>query len=201
MSKARLLCCNKQARLEKFYFKKCKYKTLPNHYKVSNKGTREEEVFIDHDAENYYKKEYFQSSYPENLKEELRVWRPCKYYHQLNIALTSSHSIFNYSNFLSFLSYKYILPSRELLILDEAHLLETETVRFREISISKRRWKRYVRHFKIVDYGYHDIEKWIEFLIELETRMLVLTGNESMVEELSIARRLIYNLDKEKRFL
>ncbi|MGC1931795.1 MAG: helicase C-terminal domain-containing protein [Candidatus Nitrosopolaris sp.] len=94
--------------------------------------------------------------------------------------------------------YKHILPSRELLILDEAHLLETETVRYREISISKRRWKRYVRHFKIVDYGYRDIEKWIDFLIELETRMLVLTGNESMVEELSISRRDIYNWTMEK---
>ncbi|MGC2575419.1 MAG: helicase C-terminal domain-containing protein, partial [Candidatus Nitrosopolaris sp.] len=153
---------------------------------------------IDYDAENYYKREYFQWSYPENLKEELRVWRPCEYYRQLNIALASSHSIFNYSNFLSFLPYKYILPSRELLILDEAHLLETETVRFREISISKRRWKRYLRHFKIVDYGYRDIEKWIDFLIELETRMLVLTGNESMVEELSITRRDIYNWTRKK---
>ena len=179
-------------------FRNCKYKTFPKDYKISNKGTREEEVFINYDAENYYKREYFKWSYPENLKEELRVWRPCKYYHQLNIALTSSQPIFNYSNFLSFLPYKYILPSRELLILDEAHLLETETVRFREISISKRRWKRYVRHFKIVDYGYHDIEKWIDFLIELETRMLVLTGNESMVEELSITRRDIYNWTRKK---
>ena len=40
-------------------------------------------------------------------------------------ALTSSHSIFNYSNFLAFLTEDF-LPSRELLILDEAHLLETE---------------------------------------------------------------------------
>ena len=177
---------------------RCKYRTFLKDYKLSNKGTREEKVLIDYDTKNHYQKEYSQWSYPENLKEELRVWRPCEYYHQLNIALTSSHSIFNYSNFLSFLPYKYILPSRDLLILDEAHLLETETVRFREISISKRRWKRYVRHFKIVDYAYHDIEKWIDFLIELETRMLVLTGNESMVEELSISRREIYNWTRKK---
>jgi hypothetical protein len=29
----------------------------------------------------------------------------------------------------------------------------------------------------MVDYGYDDVEKWIDFLIDLEARMLVLTGN------------------------
>jgi ATP-dependent DNA helicase DinG len=62
-------------------------------------------------------------------------------------------------------------PSRELLILDEAHQLETEIVGFTGISISKRRWKRYIPNFKIVDYGY-DIEKWINFLIDLETILM-----------------------------
>ena len=73
-------------------------------------------------------------------------------------------------------------PSRELLILDEAHLLEKEIVGFTGISISKR-WKRYLPNFKIVDYGY-EIEKWINFLIELQTHMLDLTGNVS--EELAV---------------
>ena len=134
---------------ESFKNSGCKYRTLLKHYKIKNKGTREEEVFIDPDAKNSYQKEYSQWSYLENLKEK-RLWGPCEYFDQLNIALTSSHSIFNYSNFLSFLSYKYILPSRELLILDEAHLLETEIVGFTGISISKR-WKRYLPNFKIVD--------------------------------------------------
>ena len=70
-----------------------------------------------------------------------------------------------------------VLPSRELLILDEAHLLETEIVGFTGISISKRRWKRYFPNLKMVDYGYDDVEKWIEFLIDLKTRMLDFTGN------------------------
>ncbi len=30
----------------------------------------------------------------------------------------------------------------------------------------------------MIDYGYDDIEKWIDFLIELETQMLDLIGNE-----------------------
>jgi hypothetical protein len=29
----------------------------------------------------------------------------------------------------------------------------------------------------MVDYGYDDVEKWIEFLIDLKTRMLDFTGN------------------------
>jgi hypothetical protein len=60
------------------------------------------------------------------------------------------------------------------LILDEVHRLEEEIVRFTEISISKRRWKRYIPDFEMVNYG-NDIEKWIEFLIDLETKMLDLT--------------------------
>jgi ATP-dependent DNA helicase DinG len=109
---------------------------------------------------------------------------PCEYYHQLNVALTSSNSIFNYSNFLAFLT-EDVLPSRELLILDEAHLLETEIVGFTGISISKRRWKRYFPNLKMVDYGY-DVEKWIEFLIDLKTTMLDFTGNGFNLEMLQI---------------
>jgi ATP-dependent DNA helicase DinG len=83
-------------------------------------------------------------------------------------------------------------PSRELLILDEAHLLETEIVGFTGISLSKR-WKRYLPNFKIVDYGY-EIEKWINFLIELQTQMLDLTGNVS--EGMNLGKTIGYaNLD------
>ena len=52
--------------------------------------------------------------------------------------------------FLSLLPIKKF-PSRELLILDEAHLLETEIVGFTGISISKSRWKRHIPNFRMVD--------------------------------------------------
>ncbi|MGB8935146.1 MAG: hypothetical protein WCC17_08580 [Candidatus Nitrosopolaris sp.] len=65
------------------------------------------------------------------------------------------------------------------MILDEAHRLEEEVVKFTGISISKRRWKRYIPDFEIVNYGYNDIEKWIEFLIKLQTKMFNLTGEIS----------------------
>src|SRR5215469_7943512 len=167
-----------------FKNRSCKYRTLLEHYKINNKETRDEEVFIDPDAKSCYQNEYFQWSYLENLKEKLRVWRPCEYYHQLNVALASSHAILNYSLFLSLLTNRRkVLSSRDLLILDEAHRLEEEIVKFIEISISKRRWKHYIPNFKMINYG-NNIEKWIEFLIDLEKQMLDLM--EDISEELAV---------------
>ena len=148
----------------------CKYRTFLKDYKIEIKGTRSEKVFINDETRNHYEDEYSQWLHLENLRPELREWRPCEYFHQLNIALVSSHSILNYPMFLSLLPTKKF-HSREILILDEAHLLETEIVKFTGITISKRKWKRYIPDFKIVDYGYNDIEKWIDFLIDLETKM------------------------------
>ena len=80
--------------------------------------------------------------------------------------------------------------------MDEAHLLEKEIVGFTGISISKR-WKQYLPNFKIVDYGY-EIEKWINFLIELQTQMLDLTrnlGEELAVEAITDTQKLIRAID------
>ena len=173
----------------------CKYRTLLKDYKIAFKGSSDERVFIDSDSKDHYLKEYSQWLHLKNLKDR-RIWKPCEYFDQLNMALTSSHSIFNYSNFLAFLlQSKKGLPSRELLVLDEGHLLETEIVKFRGLSISKRRWKRYLTkdRLKIIDFGYNDIEKWIDFLIELEAIMLNLLGYDSMVESLDVQRRIKYN--------
>ena len=98
----------------------CKYRTPLNDYRTNNRGTREEEVFIDDDTLIYCENEYSQWSYLENIREKLRVWRPCEYYHQLNIALASSNAILNYSLFLALLTNRRkVLTQRDLLILDE----------------------------------------------------------------------------------
>ena len=177
---------------ESFKDSGCKYRSFLKDYKISNKGTKNEQVFIDEDSRNYYQEEYSQWLHLRNLKEK-NPWKPCEYFNQLNMALTSSHSIFNYSIFLALLPNKKNLPERELLVLDEGHLLETEIVKFRGLTISKRRWKRYLHDLKISDYGYDDIENWIDFLIEVETKMLVLTGNSSLAESLAIERKVKYN--------
>src|SRR5262249_38318474 len=153
---------------ESFKESGCKYRSFLKDYKISDKGTKNEQVFIDADRKNYFQKEHSNWLHLKNLKEKSH-WRPCEYYNQLNVALTSSHSIFNYSIFLGLLPNKRSLPERELLILDEGHLLETEIVKFRGLALSKRRWKRYIHDLKIIDYGYTNIENWIDFLVELET--------------------------------
>jgi ATP-dependent DNA helicase DinG len=174
----------------------CKYRTFLKDYDLSNKGTENEKIYINNDKEHHYKTEFFQWLHLKNLKDNSKdkaTWRPCEYFDQLNIALTSSHSIFNYSNFLAFLPSKKIIMPRELLVLDEAHLLETEIVKFRGLSISKKRWRHYIKDLKIVDYGYNEVKRWIDFLIELETKMLTLIGNMSMIEDLSLERKILYN--------
>jgi ATP-dependent DNA helicase DinG len=173
----------------------CKYRTLVKDYKTSGKGSKNEQIYLDKAAEINYQKEFSQWLHLKNLKnkKEPKDWRPCEYFDQLNIALTSSHSIFNYSNFLAFLPNTKILYPRELLVLDEGHLLETEIVKFRGLSISKRRWKKYIQNLKMIDYGCDDLEQWIEFLIELETKMLMLIGNSSVIGLLALQRKIRYN--------
>ncbi len=85
--------------------------------------------------------------------------------------------------------------------MDEGHLLETEIVKFRGLSISKKRWKRYMGNFDIVDYGYDGIERWIDFLIDLETKMLVCNWTMSSLASLLDMERNIkfeyYNIKKD----
>jgi len=183
---------------ESFRDSGCKYRTFTKDYKINKKGTKEEDVFIDSNTKRHYQKEYSQWLPVQTLKDQREEWRPCEYFDQLNMALTSSHSIFNYSIFLALLPHKKSLPERELLVLDEGHLLETEIVKYRGLTISKRRWRRYIHDLKIIDYGYDDIERWIDFLIQLETKILTLTGNSDLIESFSIERKVKYNYNGKK---
>jgi Rad3-related DNA helicase len=91
-----------------------------------------------------------------------------------------------------------MMQQRELLVLDEAHLLETEIVKFRGLSISKKRWRRYIHDFKMTDHGY-DMNGWLEFLIDLERTILVLIGYDSLVPSLVKERREKYGYDSAKK--
>lgn len=93
----------------------CRYRTFPFDYnKISNKGTTEEKVFLDYQTMDYYREKYSQWLYIENLRDELRVWRPCEYYHQKYIAIASSYAILNYSLFLTLVTHE--LPNAEMKI-------------------------------------------------------------------------------------
>jgi ATP-dependent DNA helicase DinG len=175
----------------------CKYRSFINDYKIDNKGKENEIIFIDKEKIENYKREYSNWIHLKNF-DDPREWNPCYYFDQLFQALKASHSIFNYAIFLSLLSNKNMMQQRELLVLDEAHLLETEIVKFRGLSISKKRWKRYIHDFKMVDYGY-DINGWLDFLIELEKTMLILIGYESLVYSLITERKIKYGYDSKRK--
>jgi hypothetical protein len=63
------------------------------------------------------------------------------------------------------------LPSRELLIFDEAHLLETEIVRFREITISRRKWRKYIPDLRIDNHSY-DVDGFLDKLRDTQLFLL-----------------------------
>jgi Rad3-related DNA helicase len=175
----------------------CKYRTFINDYKIDNKGKENERIFISGDKLQYYHNEYANWIHLQNFSNP-REWNPCYYFDQLFQALRASHSIFNYSIFLSLLSNKNMMQHRELLVLDEAHLLETEIVKFRGLSISKKRWRRYIHDFKMIDYGY-DMTGWLEFLIDLERTILSLIGYESLANSLIKERNEKYGYEHVKK--
>jgi ATP-dependent DNA helicase DinG len=145
----------------------CKYKTMVKDYQVIGKGTKEERVLL---AEGDYRSAYSEWSHLDNLMEDVvRDWRPCQYFHQLNIAIAAAHSVLNHAIFFGLVNKK--LSSRELLILDEAHMLETEIVKFREIAISSRKWRKYIPNLRIDNHGY-DVDGWVDFLDKLRDMML-----------------------------
>ncbi len=180
----------------------CKYRTFLTDYRVLNPGKLDEKVLLSSEKQEYFKKQYSQWLHVKSLGRDTIQWSPCGYFDQLNKAMMASHSIFNYSIFLSLLPNRNLLPQRELLILDEGHLVETEIVKFKGLSISKKRWKRYLEDFEMIiieiDYGY-DIDGWIEFLIELEKKMLSLIGENALIKSLSEERNTRYGYHTSPR--
>lgn len=175
----------------------CKYRTFINDYKIDNKGKENERILISRDKIQSYQNEYSNWIHLQNFNNP-REWNPCYYFDQLFQALRASHSIFNYSIFLSLLSNKNMMQQKDLLVLDEAHLLETEIVKFRGLSISKKRWRRYIHDFKMIDHGY-DMHGWLEFLIDLERTILVLIGYDSLVHSLVKERKVKYGYDSTNK--
>jgi Rad3-related DNA helicase len=172
----------------------CIYKTAASAYEVSNRGTKNEEVLLNSKERQIYQDEYSKWLQIKGLKESRKEWAPCGYYDQLNIARNASHSIFNYAMFLTLLPNEEIIPPRQLLVLDEGHLLETEIVNLTSFILSKSKWRKYIPGFSIIDYGYYDsIEAWIDFLVQLEAKMLALLGDLLKIKELVLFRKQKYN--------
>jgi Rad3-related DNA helicase len=147
----------------------CKYKTMLKDYATINKRTKQERIVL---AEGRYRSAYSEWLYLDNFTEDsIRDWRPCQYYDQLNTALAASNSVLNYAMFLAIINKN--LPSRELLVLDEAHMLETEVVKFIGISISSKKWRKYILDLKIDNHGdKYDVIRWLEFIEDLKEKLI-----------------------------
>jgi ATP-dependent DNA helicase DinG len=133
----------------------CDFKPRLSDYITIRKGTKNEVVKYSPASS---------SNLPMYPSQDEKV---CEYFDQLYRASAASHTIFNYPMFLGL---QKILEPRKLLILDEAHLLESQIVEFRSISISRRRWSKYIPNLQIPHLG-DDISSWINFLSDLNAML------------------------------
>jgi Rad3-related DNA helicase len=147
---------------------RCSLKTKLKDYYKENEGTKNEVVYLD---------------------EERYDGDICAYFHQRNEALTASHSVLNYSMFLSLLG---LFPVRNLLICDEAHELPSEVLKFQSFSITKNRWQKYMGiDFQIPNLGFDDVKGWIEFLIRLKETILRRIRVNNSSEMADIERKIL----------
>ena len=177
----------------------CIYKTKLSDYKVQGEGTKYETVELDH---------FVQRKYIEKMKSQSRIiqfdWKPCHYYHQKWIALKSSHTIYNYKYFLSDVFYSGTMQKRQLLVLDEAHTLESEVADFKSFSVFNEGIAGFLPKLKIPFKNEYDIETWIAFGTQLREKLLDFIDKASIMLEKNIEeypfteKNLIDALTKEK---
>lgn len=177
----------------------CIYKTKLGDYKVQGEGTKYETVELDHFA---------QKKYIDKMKSQPRIiqfdWKPCHYYHQKWIAVKSSHTIYNYKYFLSDLFYSNSIQKRQLLVLDEAHTVESEVADFKSFAIFNEGIASFLPKLSIPYEKEYDIETWIAFGIELREKLLIFIDKASMKLEKNIEqypfteKNLIDAITKEK---
>ena len=177
----------------------CIYKTKLGDYKVQGEGTKYETVELDHFA---------QKKYIDKMKSQSKIiqfdWKPCHYYHQKWIALKSSHTIYNYKYFLSDVFYSNNLQKRQLLVLDEAHTVESEVADFKSFTIFNEGITGFLPKLSIPYKNEYDIETWITFGTELREKLLIFIDKASTILERNIdqypftEKNLIDAITKEK---
>ena len=177
----------------------CIYKTKMTDYKAEGEGTKYEII----DLDSFAKKKYI-----DNMKSQSKIidleWKPCHYYHQKWIAARSSHTIYNYKYFLSDLFYSGNIHQRKLLVLDEAHTIESEVADFRSFIIYRDALIRLIPKLQFPNKMEYNIETWIDFGTELRKELLkfidkasdAVEGNKSY--EPYTEKNLIDALTKEK---
>jgi ATP-dependent DNA helicase DinG len=141
----------------------CIYKTRMSDYDVKSESTIYENV----DINNYALKKYYDKAKEHSQLVKIE-WKPCEYYHQKWISIKSSHTIYNYKYFLSDLFYSSGVNKRKLLILDEAHTLESEVSSFKNIIFSKESLVRFFPKINLPENKQTDVETWIDFCTGLK---------------------------------
>jgi Rad3-related DNA helicase len=145
----------------------CIYKTRMTDYKAEGEGTKYEII----DLDIFAKKKYI-----DNMKSQLKIidleWKPCHYYHQKWIAARSSHTIYNYKYFLSDLFYSGNIHQRKLLVIDEAHTVESEVADFRSFVIYRDALMHLIPKLQFPNKMEYNIETWIDFGTELREELL-----------------------------
>jgi len=141
----------------------CLYKTRMSDYDVKSEGTIYENV----DINKFALKKYYDKAKEHSQLVKIE-WQPCHYYHQKWISIKSSHTIYNYKYFLSDLFYSSGVNKRKLLILDEAHTLESEVSSFKNIVFSKESLIRFFPKINLPDNKQTDVETWIDFCAGLK---------------------------------
>ena len=136
------LKCDKGECFDDLAKKWCKYHPDRDGFKIENKGTLTEKIIHEESEQNF-----------------------CSYYLQKFKALVASHTIFNYAVYLSLMQYTHELPTKNVLIWDEAHDLENHIVNFYGITIWKG-WADFTNtQFPKFRAGEDkDVAKWLEYL-------------------------------------
>ena len=178
----------------------CIYKTKLADYKVQGEATKYESVKLDYLAEK---------KYIEKMKSQSGIiqfdWKPCHYYDQKWIGLKSSHTIYNYKYFLSDLFYSGNMQKRQLLVLDEAHTIESEVSDFKSFTVFNESITSFLPKLNVPDKSEYDIETWIAFGTELREKLLnfidkasTILGKKNFEEYPFTEKNLIDAITKEK---
>jgi Rad3-related DNA helicase len=177
----------------------CIYKTRLMDYRVEGEGTVRELVKLDPFAERKYVDKMRSKSKIVELQ-----WKPCHYFHQKWIGARSSHTVYNYRYFLSDVFYAGTAQKRNLLVLDEAHQLESEVGDFRNFTV-RNNMLPFLK-LKMPDEGVDDIETWLDFCIELKERLfefaqkaegIIERSNQRIMTEPYTEKNLIDAIERE----
>jgi ATP-dependent DNA helicase DinG len=144
----------------------CAFKTRLLDYEAVGQGTAQELVRINPLAEK---------GYMDNLKKQSKLvelsWRPCHYFHQKWLGAKASHTVYNYRYFLSDIFYTGTTQKRKLLVLDEAHQMESEVGDFRSFTVN-RNSLRFLPRLQVPERSVDEIDTWLDFLSRLQDKLL-----------------------------